>query len=61
MNKSVIPDTEMRINNKIIDSIVKKYNPEQKNFLEQMQGQKIGGRNIESSDYGLEKISKHIH
>ena len=62
MQKSVIPETEMRINNKIMDSIVRKYNPEHRNLLEQMQENfNNHGRTTENSDYGLEKIAKHLH
>ena len=52
----------MRINNNIIDSIVRKYNPEHKNFLDQMQENFSNtGKATENSDFGLEQIAKHLH
>ena len=57
--KSIIPDSEMKINNKIMDSIVRKYNPEYKDFLDDLHGNSRE-RSGERGDVGLEKIAKHL-
>ena len=57
--QTVIPDSEMKINNKIMDSIIRKYNPEYKDFLDEMHGTPSKERS-DREDIGLEKIAKHL-
>lgn len=60
LQSTVIPDSEMKINNKIMESIIRKYNPEYKDWLDDLHGRASEKERGDRDDIGLEKIAKHL-